>query len=414
MSEKQRTVLIPRYMQQFACIGSACEDTCCAGWRVNIDQDTYKKYRSVKHPEMTELLDKKVTRNRSNPSSVNYAKIKMNPNGDCPALDENKLCRIQASLGEDYLSNVCAAYPRMTNAVNGILERSATMSCPEITRLALLNPDGIEFDEIRESVQMRGTTAKQVESYAAKNANKVQKYFWDIRIFAIELLQNRSYSLAERLIVLGMFAYKVQEKAESGQVDLIPELMAQYRDLIGNGGLRESLSQIPVLYTIQMELVKELADDRISGRVSNKRYVECLVQYVNGIQYHRSRDLAAIGEHYKVICEKYYTPFMDKHEYILENYLVNYVFKNMFPGADKSSIVEEYIMMVVHYAMIKLHLIGMAGYHREKFAVDHVVKLIQSLAKVMEHNALYLKNVYQTLKDNSMTSMAYMAILIKN
>lgn len=64
--------------------------------------------------------------------------------------------------------------------------------------------------------------------------------------------------------------------------------------------------------------------------------------------------------------------------------------------------------------MIKMLLIGMAGFHKEDFNTDHVVKLIQSFAKTIEHNTVYLQKVFTLLKTNNLTTMAYMAILIKN
>ena len=38
---------VPDYFKQFKCIASECEDTCCAGWEIVIDDDTYDMYKSV-------------------------------------------------------------------------------------------------------------------------------------------------------------------------------------------------------------------------------------------------------------------------------------------------------------------------------------------------------------------------------
>ncbi|NFT83825.1 lysine-N-methylase, partial [Clostridium botulinum] len=35
---------IPKYMEKFKCIGCKCTDTCCAGWDINIDEDTSSQY----------------------------------------------------------------------------------------------------------------------------------------------------------------------------------------------------------------------------------------------------------------------------------------------------------------------------------------------------------------------------------
>ena len=81
---------------------------------------------------------------------------------------------------------------------------------------------------------------------------------------------------------------------------------------------------------------------------------------------------------------------MEKHEALLENYLVNYVFKNLFPfGPQKSRVLEprnvyaEFNLMVIHFSLIKSLLIGLAGYHRESFGVTHVIALIQAFAKTV-------------------------------
>ena len=69
--------------------------------------------------------------------------------------------------------------------------------------------------------------------------------------------------------------------------------------------------------------------------------------------------------------------------------------------------------MVVHYALIKMHLIGMAAFNRG-LTEEVVIKLIYSFARAVEHNPPYLRHVLRLLKDNGYDTMAYMAILIKN
>ncbi len=54
MKDTTRPILIPEYMKEFQCIGSECEDTCCAGWRVSVDKDTFMKYRQVENPDLKE------------------------------------------------------------------------------------------------------------------------------------------------------------------------------------------------------------------------------------------------------------------------------------------------------------------------------------------------------------------------
>ncbi|MDD3314356.1 MAG: flagellin lysine-N-methylase [Syntrophaceticus sp.] len=411
MKEYRRPLLVPQYMHSFNCIGSECEDSCCIGWRVVIDKDTYKKYKSTHHPELSPLLKKNISRIRSKQSSENYAKIKLQ-NGSCPFLTEKHLCQIQLELGEEYLSNVCTTYPRITNEVNGILEKSATVSCPEAARLALLNPEIMEFDEVSTPVSTINMVKKRVDTHALKSSNKPLRYFWQLRIFTIDTLQNRHYSLEERLIILGLFYQKLQKYVDAGQVHEIPSLIAKHTIMMQNDSIKETLKTIPAQNTIQMELLKELAELRFTMALNSKRYLECFAESLHGIQYTAQAEVEEIGKNYQEALERYYLPFMHDHHYILENYLVNHVFKNIFPF-NQENLYESYIMLVVHYSLIKLHLIGMSGFHKG-LTQELVIKLIQSFAKTAEHNQSYLHKILDLLKKNSYSSIAWMAIMIMN
>lgn len=412
MKQKTRAVLIPQYVNDFFCIGTACEDSCCSGWRVNIDEDTYKKYRKSRDKELKPLLDKKITRQRSQGSSTSYAKIQMDQEGKCSFLNEESLCKIQMNLGPDLLSNTCAIYPRSLNRINEIVEKSLTMSCPEAARLALLNPNGIEFDQKEEPTNTRGYILKQLDTNNPRLKDRVQHYFWDLRVFSIKVLQDRTYTIEDRLIILGMFFQNVQKLINKEELHNIPDSIASYTNLMADKGMKKSLSEIPSNIKIQLELCKTLVDVRFRQGITSKRYIDCLQEMLLGIQYKEDASVEKITEKYNVAYREFYKPFMDEHDYILENYLVNHVFKNTFPIGENTPF-QDYVMLVIHYSMIKLHLIGMAGFH-EGLSKELVIKLIQSFAKTVEHNGNYLKGVSELLKDAGYNTMAYMAILVKN
>ena len=414
MSTKTRKLLQPQYVSQFQCIGPACEDSCCIGWRVQIDKDTYKRYRECSDKELREKMDEKVTRHRTNPSDINYAKIKLNPNGECPFIDADKLCAIQRKLGEEYLSVTCTTYPRTANTINGVTEKSLTLSCPEAARKALLTDALMEFDQVEENISVRNTDSKKLNTEDPKASHKPQRYFWELRIFIITLLQKREYPLWQRLVILGLFCRSLDQLVSEAKVHDIPVLIGTYLNQLEAGMFKEELDTIPSELTIQMELMKEVADQRVFTGVNSQRFLQCFAEFLLGIGYTAEAKKEEIGQRYAAAAADYYQPFMAEHEYILENYLVNYVFKNLFPLSGEKHIFDNYVMLIVHYAMIKLLLIGMAGFHKENFSVDHVLKLIQSFAKTIEHNNAYLKNVSDLLKANKFNTMPYMAILIKN
>ena len=118
-----------------------------------------------------------------------------------------------------------------------------------------------------------------------------------------------------------------------------------------------------------MELMKEVADQRIFTGVNSQRFLQCFAEFLNGIAYTAESQKEENGQRYTAAATDYYQPFMAEHAYIMENYLVNYAFKNLFPLSGEKHIFDNYVMLIVHYAMIKLLLIGMAGFHKENFRV---------------------------------------------
>lgn len=411
---KSNTVFVPKYLNDFNCIGSKCEDNCCYGWKVQINEDMYKKYKKVPNNQIKPVLEKFITRNRSNPTAENYAKIRMDSNGNCPFLNEDKLCNIHLTLGSEYLSKVCTTYPRVTNIVNGIYEKSLSLSCPEITRMVILNPNIMEFEEIKEPTATPNIINMNINTDDNKYSNKVHKYFWDLRIFAITLLQNRNYKVWERLIILGFFIRKVDRYAEEGSTNLIPTLVNDYNNLIDDGIFNQELENIPTRVEIQMEFMKKLNDLRLlSGMPQNTNsYVTCVIEFLKGLDYTDEADIDEVTSRYNNAYRDYYKPFMDEHEYMLENILVNTTFMNMFPVNSSKGVFEGYMVLVATFALIKMMLIGISAYHKG-LNEDIIIKLIYSFSRTIEHSG-FLNSIINTINENEYNSLAHMAVLIKN
>lgn len=410
MTLKLIETLTPQYIQEFSCIGSACEDTCCAGWQVTVDEQTYKKYKKVKNYKFRSQLDENVIRNRSNPTEDNVAKMKMNQSR-CSFLNEDNLCNIQLNLGEEHLCNTCAIYPRRVNQINGVIERSLTVSCPEAARLILLNENGISFDQFHESPSNRDVTRAIVHTNKELASNWID-YFDEYRYVTIFILQSRNYTLEERLLILGLLYNELQECVDNDQIIKIPDILGEYITSVENNALQGAFDNIPNRLDVQLRLSRELVVVRLKYQITSSRYLECSGEMMSGLRIEKDVSDEKILENYTSSYEKYYAPFMLQHEYMLENYLVNYVFKNMMP-LNSNSLFESYTRMILHYSLIKIHLIGMANYH-QTLTKDLVIKLVQSLSKTFEHNKRYFTEIMKVIKDNDLMKLAYMSMLIKN
>ncbi|QQE74109.1 flagellin lysine-N-methylase [Brevibacillus composti] len=407
-------LLIPEYMKYFACIGSECEDTCCAGWSVSIDKATYKKYKKTKDKELSKQLDQNVVRNRKNPTDNRYAKIKMKEDLSCPFLNETKLCNIQLNLGESYLSYTCKTYPRTFNTINGVIEKAATLSCPEAARLALLNPEKMSFTHADETINIKDVIGNSYNFEDPRYANSIKRFFWDLRVFTIQVLQSREYKLWERLSILGIFYQTVQEYQEENKLSEIPELINEYVKGIEQGAFDQALQDIPANEFIQLNILTEILLSKKESGGYGERFLAYFTDFTKGVNPDNLKSLSGILKNYISAYQNYYQPFMEKHEYILENYLVNYVFKTLFPFNRTKNLFDNYVLMIAHYSLIKMLLIGLSGYHKENFDPQYAVGMISAVSKNIEHSDVFINKIVSYIQQKGFNTLSHMLLLIKN
>lgn len=414
MNPNMRKTRTPSYLSKFKCIGSPCEDNCCIGWDVDFDKKTYNKYIKVKDGELGQLFKNSV---RPNPDSfsddVDFAVVKLKKNKMCPFLNGEHLCKIQLRFGEGYLSNVCATYPRYTNIINGVYEHSATVSCPEAARLILKDPDGMSFVEGEESTKGPMILNYDVDTRAKSNPLRV-KYLLELRSFSISLLQNRKRPLWERLLLMGEFYEGLrQDKAGKGKDDVLSRI-EEYGQKLKAGNVKSHLASLPADPKGQMALLKEITDSlNVFTEIDSKRYIAFTKEFLQGIRPEGKSSVEEEGRLMVQAYHEYYEPFIMDHEYLIENYLVNVMFKDLFPASEGENAFDAYMMLVIRYALIKLHLIGI-GAHRKGLTEDTVVGFIQAFSKTVEHHKTYLENIAEHMIKKRYNSMKHMAVLLKD
>jgi len=421
---KPENVLQPHYFDAFHCLGSDCEDTCCIGWNVHIDKRTYAKYQNCSDSQLGSSLHTLITINEKAPNDDDYAKIVLNGVA-CPFLSEG-LCSIQVRLGEEYLSNMCATYPRVTNRVGDVLHRSLDLSCPEAARVLLLNPEPIEFDEAELSdAYIRLASVPALDTSCQRESPDRYRFFRAVRRMVISLLQSRSYPLWRRLFLLGCFCAKLDETVAASGWDHADVLQA-YVDNLNNDASGDLLTSSRMDPTAQLETVLELIVARISTDFNPRRFLECYQEFMNGIQWTSKSTMDQIGVHYAEAYSAHYAPFMSRHEHILEHYLVNYAHRTLFPfGLPESNqrlrnervsspILAQYMLMIANYAITNTVLIGMAGFHKSAFGTEHVIKALQSCTKTFEHSATFPGRAIEMLAEKAMTTPASLCVLIRN
>ena len=127
-------VYYPLFFDRFRCIASACPDSCCKEWEVDVDEVAAQRYRSLEGPLGNRL--------RQVMKDTEDGTIMVIEEGRCPMWREDGLCRIQAELGHDALCRVCQDFPRICHDFGDFMEYGLELSCPEAARLILTESHG--------------------------------------------------------------------------------------------------------------------------------------------------------------------------------------------------------------------------------------------------------------------------------
>lgn len=136
MSQPSHDLTIPRYMRNFSCIGPECERTCCAHWTVPVDNATQKAFRKAADKEARAKLLDGLTPTRE---------LKMDEKGNCHFLAEDGWCVIHRDMGESMLPRICRVYPRGIGQGEAGKELHGTLSCPELARKMLFDPQALDI-----------------------------------------------------------------------------------------------------------------------------------------------------------------------------------------------------------------------------------------------------------------------------
>lgn len=232
----------PHYYKQFKCVAGECEDTCCAGWQIVIDEKSLGKYRGI-----TNGKDRR----------IDWKKGIFKQDGEkrCAFLNDDNLCDMYIEWGENYFCDTCRKYPRHIEEFENIREYTLSMSCPEVARIILGNEDKVGF------------TAKEDESEEEDEEFDALLFsvLEDAREIIYRILQDREKSISFRVRKLLCVAQKLQEKIDAGDIFSAVEGMEQCvgvsvksQDIEGSQ-YEKSLEFFKVLY--ELEILNKLWAD---------------------------------------------------------------------------------------------------------------------------------------------------------
>lgn len=186
----------PAYYDKFTCIASACPDSCCKDWAVDVDDTAAAYYRSLPG----DLGD----RLRAVLQDTEDGTCMTIEDGRCPMWRTDGLCRLQAELGHDALCHTCRTFPRLRHDYGDFAELGLELSCPEAARLILTTPGDMACREVPGGEEADYDT----EAMAILLRSRAE---------LLTFLDSREYTVPQALAIALLYAHEVQAELDGGE-----------------------------------------------------------------------------------------------------------------------------------------------------------------------------------------------------
>ena len=361
MSYEDKIILQPKYVKEFQCDGSQCNAKCCGNWRIDIDMESYKKYQRIKNPAMR----KKILSCMEPGMAVQEFKIKLGEDMSCPLLCEDKLCYIQRNLGEDYLSVTCQHYPRNVHNIGRFQIRTLSMTCPVAAEKALFPPNGMDLQE-SECKKLAGIWSLPIGIRSVPD-DLATLY---VMLGGFTILQNKVYSMEQRLVLLGLFMDRVQDVQQDA--DAVLELISYYN----SEKFRQEISSLWESWQFYP--------------AAHRQFISGIFRVLN-----EEKKLASLAP-FLSISENYDIFYADKHNNIvkelgdvLEHYWQQEWLFNAFPFAVEGSFLHNYFAYLITYEILQVYIYGI--YESSKaWDKEIILKELGGFSKIVDHERNFM------------------------
>lgn len=204
--------IIPHYFEDFKCVAAECEDTCCAGWAIMIDEKSLERYQNLEGAFGNRLRN---SIDWKNGSFCQYEKR-------CAFLNEDNLCDLHIEAGEHMLCDTCRDYPRHMEEFEGIREGSLSLSCIEAAKLILGCKEPVRFICFEDEVE-----DEEYEDFDYLLFTKLA----DAREKIIGLLQKRDIDIMVRIGMVLELASKIQDAVDENELFRIDDKLECFGEM---------------------------------------------------------------------------------------------------------------------------------------------------------------------------------------
>lgn len=377
---------IPDYYKEFSCIAGDCEDTCCAGWQIVIDEKSKKRYAKA----ATGLDKKNLARELRRCVNWHEGVFRQDTEKRCAFLNQDNLCRLYQMAGPDSLCRTCKMYPRHVEEFEGVREITLSLSCPEAARIILGKKEPVHF--------------LNYEKPGEEDYGDFDLFFYsqlvDARENILKMLQDRSLSIHHRMALALAISHDMQAHVDRREMFSCEDIPKKYESETARNYTKERLeafekdeerrfefAQKAFQYLYRLELLKENwlyvlmdADKLLYGGLASV-YEDSMLSTDYEEDIDQLRYFVNLQEF-----ELWKQEHMPDWDIMLEQMLVYFVF-TYFCGAVYDGRIQAKMQVCVYSVYIIEEILRARWLENEKtLSMEEVVELTYRYSREVEHS----------------------------
>lgn len=333
-------VRVPDYFGEFSCIAGKCTDSCCLGWEIDIDEDSYEYYMSLPG-EIGERLRRDMYETEDGGHG-----IRTNECGRCMMLNDDNLCDLYIAAGEESLSEVCTDFPRFGIEYRNVDQKCLSLACEEVCRILFSKTEPVKFVEqelFGDSDDDQGVTEEEAA------------FFEKAQSELIAILQDRTKPVSQRVDEYIAKANEYQKELNGSDVEKHVDWLS-FNDL--------SFDSFDIRFGIvnDMELLRQVWQD----------YKDDMRNILTEADYEKRM--------------KEYMDSADYRENDIEQLLVYFTFRYIMNAIYDSNIIV-YAYLCVMFTMIVRDMNTVRFFKNGgKFSIEDQMEVARIFSKEVEHS----------------------------
>ena len=340
---------------KFKCIADKCRFTCCGGWDIGIDTDTYNKWKKDNDTSGHILDNVKIKKCQG---KTEYF-INKETSDACAFLDKQGLCQIVKDHGEEYLSLTCHMFPRIENIFEDKKELSLSCACPQVVEL---------ISNLTGRINVTSEDNVNLESHLSE---------LKIREAVVNIIEQENFLLEDKMIISFEMLLTIS-KNEKFREDILLEELEKYKS-------REYIQEIIDIHkgiSLNINNSVEEINNLFLDIIQNYKKVSVLEILL--------KDISDFAENIKIesLSAKWhdYKGLFNQYDQLIENCIISKILSSCVSN-DLQEMVISFQMIILEYLLVRYAVfLKYCMNNNEELDEKYIIDYIVAFSRIIGNN----------------------------